>query len=56
MSIIDAVGHIKWTLDKSRLSYRECRDMLVDLRVQLVNAELKYQEETNARNKKSSKA
>lgn len=44
-NITDAVGHIKWTLEHSPKSYVVCREMLMDLRVQLVNMELKYQEE-----------
>lgn len=44
-SIIDACGHIKWTLERSPSSYPLCREMLMDLRQQLVNCELVFMED-----------
>lgn len=49
MSIIEAIEHIKWSINKSPKAYAEMREYLVDLRIDLVNAELRYQEELNVR-------
>lgn len=45
MSLIDAIGHIRWTLEHSPSSYILMREQLIDLRQMLVNMEIKYDEE-----------
>lgn len=48
MGILEAVGHIRWTIERSPRAYAEARNMLIDLRIALVNAELKYLDKQNA--------
>lgn len=44
MDTSEMIAHIEWTIDKSPKAYVELRDGLIDLRIALVNAELRYQE------------
>lgn len=42
MSMLDAINYIQWTVDRSQKAYELHRNNLIELRVFLVNAELKY--------------
>lgn len=44
MSLDESCSHILWTLQKSPKAYEVCRDMLTEVRIAIVNAELRYQE------------
>jgi hypothetical protein len=44
VSIIEALEHIRWSLDHSPTTYTMYRAHMIDLRQQLVNCELRYQE------------
>lgn len=45
MDVFGATEYINWTLNHSPKSYALHRDLLMDLRKALVNAELRYVEE-----------
>lgn len=50
MSILESAEHIIWSIEKSPQAYRECRDILTNLRICIVNAELREREEENVAN------
>lgn len=47
MNSIDAIDHLYWTIEKSPKAYALLREGLTNLRIAIVNAELRYQEEQN---------
>ena len=44
-SIADCASHIIWTISNSPKAFQEARDILHELRVTIVNAELRHKEE-----------
>lgn len=55
-SMIDAIEHMLWTVEKSPYAYAQMRDKCIELRIALVNAELRHQRNMETKNGNDRKA